>query len=332
MVHRYSGYPGGLKSESVRQPARSQARRRHPSQRPRHAAEGPARPPADQEAQGVRRAPSTRTPHRTPSSSNSQRPRLAEARAKELSTMATKPLTQTTGRRKEAVARARLRPGTGVHTINGRAFDEYFTTACSGWSVTEALRVTEHRRGLRRRRDDARWRRQRSGRRTAHGDRSLARRARSRGASPRSRRPACSPATRVSKESKKYGLESRPARPSSTPSAEPNARPSTEAAHMTLRFGTDGVRGSTLTELTPQFVASLGRAASAVLHSDRWIVGRDTRESGAELSCRVRRWTRRQRVRPRRRAHAGRGVLVATTRHPCRNHHRVAQPVAATTA
>ena len=32
--------------------------------------------------------------------------------------MATKPLTQTTGRRKEAVARARLRPGTGVHTIN----------------------------------------------------------------------------------------------------------------------------------------------------------------------------------------------------------------------
>ena len=30
--------------------------------------------------------------------------------------MATKPLTQTTGRRKEAVARARLRPGTGTHT------------------------------------------------------------------------------------------------------------------------------------------------------------------------------------------------------------------------
>ena len=32
------------------------------------------------------------------------------------------PLTQTTGRRKEAVARARLRPGTGQLTINGRAF------------------------------------------------------------------------------------------------------------------------------------------------------------------------------------------------------------------
>ena len=57
--------------------------------------------------------------------------------------MATKPLTQTTGRRKEAVARARLRPGTGTHTINGKAFDDYFTTAMQRMTVTEALRVTE---------------------------------------------------------------------------------------------------------------------------------------------------------------------------------------------
>ena len=56
--------------------------------------------------------------------------------------MATKPLTQTTGRRKEAVARARLRPGTGVHTLNGRAFDAYFTTAVQRMVVSEALRVT----------------------------------------------------------------------------------------------------------------------------------------------------------------------------------------------
>ncbi len=55
--------------------------------------------------------------------------------------MATKPLTQTTGRRKEAVARARLRPGTGTHTINGKAFDAYFTTAMQRMIVTEALRV-----------------------------------------------------------------------------------------------------------------------------------------------------------------------------------------------
>jgi len=56
--------------------------------------------------------------------------------------MATKPLTQTTGRRKEAVARARLRPGNGTHTMNGRAFDAYFTTAVQRMIVTEALRVT----------------------------------------------------------------------------------------------------------------------------------------------------------------------------------------------
>ena len=56
--------------------------------------------------------------------------------------MATKPLTQTTGRRKEAVARVRLRPGTGTITVNGRAFDAYFTTAVQRLLVTEGLRVT----------------------------------------------------------------------------------------------------------------------------------------------------------------------------------------------
>ncbi|MCX6519448.1 MAG: phosphoglucosamine mutase [Actinobacteria bacterium] len=50
-----------------------------------------------------------------------------------------------------------------------------------------------------------------------------------------------------------------------------------------LRFGTDGVRGRALTELTPDYVASLGRAAAAVLGGGRWVVGRDTRESGPRL-------------------------------------------------
>jgi len=31
--------------------------------------------------------------------------------------------TQTTGRRQEAIARARLRPGTGVPIVNGRPFE-----------------------------------------------------------------------------------------------------------------------------------------------------------------------------------------------------------------
>ena len=53
------------------------------------------------------------------------------------------PLTQTTGRRKEAVARARLREGSGVVTINGRAFDAYFPTAAQRMVVSEALRVAD---------------------------------------------------------------------------------------------------------------------------------------------------------------------------------------------
>ena len=57
--------------------------------------------------------------------------------------MATKPLTQTTGRRKESVARARLRPGTGTITVNGRTFENYFPTAMQRMTVTEALRVTD---------------------------------------------------------------------------------------------------------------------------------------------------------------------------------------------
>ncbi len=56
--------------------------------------------------------------------------------------MATKPLTQTTGRRKEAVARVRLRPGTGSVTINGRTFESYFPTAAQRMVVSEPLRVT----------------------------------------------------------------------------------------------------------------------------------------------------------------------------------------------
>ncbi len=57
--------------------------------------------------------------------------------------MGTKPLTQTTGRRKEAVARARLRPGTGKVTVNGREFDNYFPNALQRAEATEALRVVE---------------------------------------------------------------------------------------------------------------------------------------------------------------------------------------------
>ena len=53
------------------------------------------------------------------------------------------PLTQTTGRRKQAVARARLRPGAGTVTINGRSFETYFPTDAQRMVVSEPLRVAE---------------------------------------------------------------------------------------------------------------------------------------------------------------------------------------------
>ena len=54
----------------------------------------------------------------------------------------TKPLTQTTGRRKEAVARVRLRPGTGAISVNSRPFEDYFPVATHRMLSSEALRVT----------------------------------------------------------------------------------------------------------------------------------------------------------------------------------------------
>ena len=51
------------------------------------------------------------------------------------------PLVQTTGRRKEAVARVRLRPGNGVILVNRRPIDEYFPTATHRMVVTEPLRL-----------------------------------------------------------------------------------------------------------------------------------------------------------------------------------------------
>jgi small subunit ribosomal protein S9 len=53
-----------------------------------------------------------------------------------------KPLSQTTGRRKQAVARVRFRPGTGTVTVNGRALEVYFPSATHRMIVTEPLRLT----------------------------------------------------------------------------------------------------------------------------------------------------------------------------------------------
>jgi small subunit ribosomal protein S9 len=53
-----------------------------------------------------------------------------------------KPLTQSTGRRKEAVARVRIRPGNGQITVNRRALTDYFPSETHRMIVTEPLRLT----------------------------------------------------------------------------------------------------------------------------------------------------------------------------------------------
>ena len=55
----------------------------------------------------------------------------------------TVPLTQTTGRRKRAVARVRLRPGTGVVIVNGLPLDEYFPSRTHRQNSIQPLAIVE---------------------------------------------------------------------------------------------------------------------------------------------------------------------------------------------
>jgi small subunit ribosomal protein S9 len=53
-----------------------------------------------------------------------------------------KPLIQSTGRRKRAVARVRVRPGTGQIVINRRQVEDYFPSETHRMILTEPLRIT----------------------------------------------------------------------------------------------------------------------------------------------------------------------------------------------
>ncbi len=53
------------------------------------------------------------------------------------------PLTQATGRRKRAIARVRIRPGSGNIVVNGRSSKDYFPTETHRVLVAEPLRLTE---------------------------------------------------------------------------------------------------------------------------------------------------------------------------------------------
>ena len=54
-----------------------------------------------------------------------------------------KPLVQSTGRRKTAVARVRVRNGSGKIVINGRAVGDFFPSQVHQMHLSEPLRITE---------------------------------------------------------------------------------------------------------------------------------------------------------------------------------------------
>ena len=54
-----------------------------------------------------------------------------------------KPIAQTVGRRKEAVARVRLRDGAGRVVLNGRALEDFFPTMAIRMRVMEPMQVTQ---------------------------------------------------------------------------------------------------------------------------------------------------------------------------------------------
>lgn len=55
-----------------------------------------------------------------------------------------KPLVQATGRRKESVARVRLRDGSGRVVLNGRPLEDFFPTMATRLRVMEPLNITNN--------------------------------------------------------------------------------------------------------------------------------------------------------------------------------------------
>lgn len=54
-----------------------------------------------------------------------------------------KPLAQLTGRRKRAIARVRIREGSGTIVVNGRPVEQYFPSEAHRMALTEPLRITD---------------------------------------------------------------------------------------------------------------------------------------------------------------------------------------------
>ncbi len=194
------------------------------------------------------------------------------------------PLVQSTGRRKEAIARVRLRTsegeGDGTITVNGRALEHYFPSKTHVMVLTEPLRVTET---LATYDVDA----------TIHGGGPTGQAGALRLGIARALieldpelRPVLKRAGFLRRDAARRSPRStasrRPGRPRSTASARQDERPRVRAM---LKFGTDGVRGVALTELTPELVLALGRAAARTFAVSTCVIARDTRESGPTLEA-----------------------------------------------
>ena len=135
MAYRHSGYPGGLRATSYEHLLESRPEevvvRAVRGMLPAH----PARPRPDPQALRLRGA-------RAPARGAAAFPLRHVGAPARLRSQMPKPLTQSTGRRKEAVARVRVRPGSGVITVNDRPFDQYFTSAAHRMVVLEPLRLS----------------------------------------------------------------------------------------------------------------------------------------------------------------------------------------------
>ena len=139
--HRHSGYPGGLSTESL-----EHLLARDPERVVRLAIRGmlPKNRLGRANIKKLRVYAGPNHPHPAAASGapSCRSPRPSRSRrAKELPVP--KPLIQTTGRRKDAVARVRLRPGTGVITVNGRQFEQYFPILTHQVVAKEPLRLTQ---------------------------------------------------------------------------------------------------------------------------------------------------------------------------------------------
>ena len=263
--YRHSGYPGGL-GRAPTATCWTTARGDGAPGREGHAA--PKGPSGRQMLRKLKVYAGPTHPH----SAQSPTPLTVDARStgsaccasrhrshEELSAPVPKPLIQSTGRRKAAVARVRLRPGDRRQvTVNRGPIDDYFPSATHRMIITEPLRLAEKARVY-----DIDATMDGGG---ISGQAGALRLGIARAlielepscATARSG-PASSPAT-PGRRNPRSTASRRPARRRSTPSARSPA-----PGVVTLRFGTDGVRGVASAELTPELVLALGRAAARVL-------------------------------------------------------------------